>query len=60
MKILLFGATGMLGKYVDIVLKDNYKIHCISRDNYDIENDSITIEAFIKIKTISREEDDSH
>ena len=40
MKILLFGATGMLGKYVDIVLKDNYKIHCISRDNYDIENDS--------------------
>ena len=40
MKILLFGATGMLGRYVISVLKDNYEINCISRDKYDIENDS--------------------
>jgi dTDP-4-dehydrorhamnose reductase len=40
MKVVLFGATGMLGRYVHIVLKDNYEIYCISRDKYDIENDS--------------------
>lgn len=40
MKVVLFGATGMLGRYVHIVLKDNYEIDCISRDKYDIENDS--------------------
>ena len=27
---------------------------------YDIENDSVSIEAFIKIKSVIREEDDSH
>ena len=40
MKIILFGSTGMLGRYLYMVLKDNYEIHCISRDKYDIENDS--------------------
>ena len=40
MSILLFGSTGMLGRYVHIVLKDKYEIRCISRDKYDIENDS--------------------
>jgi dTDP-4-dehydrorhamnose reductase len=40
MKIVLFGSTGMLGRYIYMVLKDNYEIHSISRDNYDIENDS--------------------
>jgi len=40
MKVVLFGATGMLGRYVISVLKDNYEINCISRDKYDIENDS--------------------
>lgn len=40
MKVVLFGATGMLGRYLHIVLKDNYEIDCISRDKYNIENDS--------------------
>ena len=40
MKIVLFGATGMLGRYVLNVLKEYYDVYCISRDNYDIENDS--------------------
>ena len=40
MKIILFGSTGMLGRYLYMVLKDDYEIHCISRDKYDIENDS--------------------
>lgn len=40
MKILLFGSTGMLGRYVHTVLKNKYEILCISRDKYDIENDS--------------------
>ena len=40
MKVILFGATGMLGRYIDIVIKDNYEIDCISRDKYDIEKDS--------------------
>jgi dTDP-4-dehydrorhamnose reductase len=42
MKIILFGSTGMLGRYLHIVLKDNYEIDCISRDKYDIEKDSFT------------------
>ena len=40
MKIILFGSTGMLGRYLYMVLKDDYEIHCISRDKYDIENNS--------------------
>jgi dTDP-4-dehydrorhamnose reductase len=40
MKVVLFGATGMLGRYIYMILKDNYEIDCISRDKYNIENDS--------------------
>lgn len=40
MKVVLFGATGMLGRYVLNVLKEFYNVYCILRDNYDIENDS--------------------
>ena len=39
MKVVLFGVTGMLGRYVHIVLKDNYEIYCIKREQFDIEND---------------------
>jgi dTDP-4-dehydrorhamnose reductase len=39
MKILLFGSTGMLGRYVFNILKNNYNVICIKRDNFDIEND---------------------
>lgn len=40
--ILLFGSTGMLGKYVLNVLKKDYNVICINRDNYDIEKDTWT------------------
>jgi dTDP-4-dehydrorhamnose reductase/SAM-dependent methyltransferase len=40
MKIVLFGATGMLGRYVLEVLKDKYDTTCILRDDYDIETDT--------------------
>ncbi len=40
MKIVLFGGTGMLGRYVLEVLKDKYDITCILRDDYDIETDT--------------------
>lgn len=40
MKILLFGSTGMLGKYVFQVLNKNFEVHCIIRDEYNIETDS--------------------
>ncbi len=39
MNILLFGSSGMLGKYVYNVLKNNYNVICIKRENFDIEND---------------------
>jgi dTDP-4-dehydrorhamnose reductase len=47
MNILLFGSTGMLGKYVYEILKVEYNIICISRQDYDIENDD-----YIKLQTI--------
>ena len=39
MNIVLFGSTGMLGRYIYNVLKNDYNIICIIRDDYDIEND---------------------
>jgi dTDP-4-dehydrorhamnose reductase len=39
MKILIFGSTGMLGRYVYNILKNNYSVICINRNNFDIEND---------------------
>ena len=39
MNILLFGSTGMLGRYVYYTLKDNYNVICINREQFDIEND---------------------
>jgi dTDP-4-dehydrorhamnose reductase len=39
MSILLFGATGMLGRYVLKFLEKDYKIISITRDEYDIEKD---------------------
>ncbi len=38
MKIYLFGSTGMLGKYVYLVLKKYYNIECVNRVDYNIEN----------------------
>lgn len=40
MKIVLFGSTGMLGRYIYSILKNNYDVLCILRSNYDIEIDS--------------------
>jgi dTDP-4-dehydrorhamnose reductase len=40
MKVLLFGSTGMLGKYVYNILKDEYNVICIKRNDFDIENDN--------------------
>ena len=40
MKIILFGATGMLGKYVLLILKEKYEVICILRSDYDIIKDS--------------------
>jgi dTDP-4-dehydrorhamnose reductase len=42
MKILLFGSTGMLGRYVYQVLTDanKYNVICINRVEYDIEQDN--------------------
>ena len=40
MKIILFGSTGMLGNYVLQLLSKKYQIICITRKEFDIENDS--------------------
>lgn len=40
MNIVLFGSTGMLGMYVYNILKNNYNIICIKREQFDIENDT--------------------
>ena len=46
-KIILFGSTGMLGKYVYNILSTNYEVICINRIEYDIVNDS-----WLKLDTI--------
>lgn len=38
--IYLFGSTGMLGNYVRIVLSKNFEVKCITRDDFDIFNDT--------------------
>jgi dTDP-4-dehydrorhamnose reductase len=38
--IILFGSTGMLGTYVYSVLSKYYNVLCITRDSFDILNDS--------------------
>ena len=40
MKIIIFGGTGMLGRYVASILKIYYDIECINRDSFDILNDN--------------------
>ena len=40
MKIYLFGSTGMLGRYIYLVLSKNYDVICINRIDYDIEKDT--------------------
>ena len=39
MKILLFGSTGMLGRYVFDTLTRQYNVISINRDSYDVAND---------------------
>jgi NAD dependent epimerase/dehydratase family enzyme len=39
MLIVLFGSTGMLGRYVYKILKEKYNVTCILRNDYNIEND---------------------
>ncbi len=38
--ILLFGSSGMLGRYVVNILQNKYNIICIKRGDFDIEKDS--------------------
>jgi len=38
MKIILFGSTGMLGRYVYSLLKTDFDIICIKRHQFDIES----------------------
>lgn len=40
MTIILFGSTGMLGRYVLNILQNNYKVICINRYDFDITNDN--------------------
>ena len=40
MKIIIFGGTGMLGRYVVSVLKMYYYVECINRNKFDILNDN--------------------
>lgn len=50
MKIILFGSTGMLGKYILNVLNKYYKVICILRNDYDIKSDSnLKLETLLKI-----------
>ena len=37
MSIILFGSTGMLGNYVFNILKTDFKVICINRNDFDIE-----------------------
>jgi len=55
MKIIIFGANGMLGRYVFNVLNKDYEILPFLRSDFDIENDS-----FSKLKRllINLQEDD--
>ena len=39
MKILIFGSSGMLGRYVCNILKNDYEVSCITRKYFDIENE---------------------
>ena len=39
MNIVLFGSTGMLGRYVYLNFKNGYNVICIKREQFDIEND---------------------
>ena len=40
MKIILFGSTGMLGRYVFNILQNYYEVVCINRIDFDIINDN--------------------
>ena len=40
MKIILFGSTGMLGRYIFNVLQNDYEIICINRKHFDITTDN--------------------
>ena len=49
MKIIFFGSTGMLGRYVNDILSKTYEIECVTRDIFDIENDNFEkLEKIIK------------
>jgi dTDP-4-dehydrorhamnose reductase len=51
MKILLFGVTGMLGRYVLTVLNKTYEVIYVLRDDYDIEKNTwLELEDLLKNK----------
>ena len=43
MKIILFGSTGMLGNYVNAVLRKTNDVRCINRAEYDIVQDDVSV-----------------
>tara|TARA_B100001250_G_C19718156_1_gene752536 strand:- start:160 stop:984 length:825 start_codon:yes stop_codon:yes gene_type:complete len=47
MTIYLFGSNGMLGKYVDKILSQSFKIICFSRKDYDV-----LIDPWCKLKVL--------
>lgn len=57
MKILIFGANGMLGTYVSTYLKNKYEVIRVTRQDYDLSNINIeTLKKFLKEKKL--QEDD--
>jgi dTDP-4-dehydrorhamnose reductase len=56
MKIYLFGSTGMLGRYVNLVLNKYFYVKCINRIDYDIEND--TFEKLVEILSSDLQKND--
>jgi dTDP-4-dehydrorhamnose reductase len=57
MKIFLFGSSGMLGRYVYLVLSKHYNVECINRKQYDIVNDNDDIGKLNEIFTDITNED---
>ena len=56
MKIILFGSTGMLGRYVYNVLKTDLEIICIKRDEFDIESNNWNLLVTILKKNVEKDD----
>ena len=59
MKVILFGSTGMLGRYVNLyLLQQGYHVICINRYDFDIESDEEwgILYEILKKQSITRED----